>query len=359
MADFEVRCDDLRTTRVTGGESAADEVAAGAVQFRVERFGLSANNVTYGAFGDAMGYWRFFPAGEAGWGRVPVWGFGDVVASGVAGIDPGQRFYGYFAPSTYVTLRPELGGPGFVDVAEHRRELPGLYNRYLRTAPDVPHPDETILLRPLFGTSFLIDAFLRENASFGARAVALSSASSKTAYGLAFLLAGAEDGPEVIGLTSHGNRAFVESLGVYDRVLAYDEIEADLGGGAEPLVYVDMSGDGAVRQAVHHAAGDRLRHSAVVGATHWERLAGDGELPGPAPQFFFAPTVMERLSAQLGPGELQRRLGAAWDAFAAQLGDWMTVEHGEGPEAVERVWRSLVDGAGDPRVGHVLRLPDA
>src|SRR4051794_710680 len=291
MADFEVRRDDLRTTRVTEGEPEAERVDDGAVQLRVERFGLSANNVTYGAFGDAMNYWRFFPAAEEGWGRVPVWGFGDVVASGVDGIEPGERYYGYFPPSTYATLRPQPGGPGFVDAAEHRRELPALYNRYLRTEPDAPRPDETILLRPLFGTSFLIDAFLQENGRFGAGAVALSSASSKTAYGLAFLLAGADDGPEGVGVTSARNRALVESLGVYDGVVTYDEIDAGLGGGDESLVFVDMAGDGAVREAVHRAAGERLRHSAVVGATHWDQLAaGGGELPGPAPEFFFAPT---------------------------------------------------------------------
>ena len=104
MADFEVRRDDLRATRVTGGEPRLDAVGAGEVQLRVDRFGLSANNVTYGAFGDAMSYWRFFPAAEEGWGRVPVWGFGDVLASGVSGIEVGERFYGYFPMSTYVTL---------------------------------------------------------------------------------------------------------------------------------------------------------------------------------------------------------------------------------------------------------------
>src|SRR5439155_1605165 len=83
------------------------------------------------------------------------------------------------------------------------------------------------------------------------------------------------------------------------------------------------------------AAADRLRHSAVVGATHWERLAGASDLPGPAPEFFFAPTHIERLTAELGPGGLQRRLGEAWAEFLGQLGDWMEIEHGEGPEAVE------------------------
>jgi len=357
MPDFEVRRDDLRTTRVTDGEPPGERAADGEVQLRVDRFGLSANNVTYGAFGDAMSYWSFFPAEEPGWGRVPVWGFGDVVVSGVEGIEPGERFYGYFPMSSHVTLRPRVTGTGFVDDAPHRRELPPVYNDYLRTRPDAEHLDETLLLRPLFATSFLIAAFLRDAGLARGGAVVLSSASSKTACGLAFLLARDGDGGDVVGLTSPGNRAFVESLDVYDRVLAYDEI-GELARGDEPLVFVDMAGDGAVREAVHRAAGDRLRHSAVVGATHWEELgSGDGgELPGPAPEFFFAPTHWQRMTAEIGPDEFQRRLGAAWDEFLAQLDDWMEIEHGEGPEALGRTWLEFVDGKVDPRRGHVFRL---
>src|SRR3954467_10244301 len=212
MPVFEVRRDDLRTTRLADGEAPAEGGADGEVQRRVARFGLSANNVTYGAFGDAMSYWAFFPAADEGWGRVPVWGFGDVVASGVDGIAPGERFYGYLPMASYTTIRAEPTGSGFVAADAHRRELPPIYNDYLRTAADAEHLDETLLLRPLFATSFLIEAFLRDNAHFGAAAVVLSSASSKTAYGLAFLLARG-DGPSVVGLTSPGNRDFVESLG--------------------------------------------------------------------------------------------------------------------------------------------------
>ena len=49
----------------------------------------------------------------------------------------------------------------------------------------------------------------------------LSSASSKTAYGLAHLLH-RRDGIKVIGLTSASNVAFVKSLGCYDEVVTYD-----------------------------------------------------------------------------------------------------------------------------------------
>ena len=42
----------------------------GEVLFEVERFGFSANNVTYALLGDALRYWDLFPA-EPGWGQIP------------------------------------------------------------------------------------------------------------------------------------------------------------------------------------------------------------------------------------------------------------------------------------------------
>jgi hypothetical protein len=254
-----------------------------------------------------------------------------------------------------LTVRPEPSGAGFTDAAEHRRALPPIYNQYLRTPPDAERLDETLLLRPLFGTSFLLDNYLTENDGFGAEAVVLSSASSKTAYGLAFLLSRA-GGPGVVGLTSPGNRAFVESLGIYDRVVAYDEIASALADD-EALAFVDMAGDGEVRAAVHTAAGERLHKSIVVGATHWEQMEGPAELGGPVPEFFFAPAHVERLRTELGPGELQQRMDEAWTAFVPAAAGWITLEHAEGPDAVRAVWRALVDGDVDPRSGHVLRLP--
>lgn len=351
MTSIEMRKDDFRQTRAVDVQ-AGGELANGEVDLAIQSFGLSANNVTYATIGEMMGYWRFFPASEDGWGIVPAWGFGEVVASSAAGVEPGERFYGYFPMASGARMLVDAGGGGFTAVDEHRRELPAIYNQYLRTPADAPHPDETLLLRPLFATSFLIDAFLAEHDYFGAQAVVLSSASSKTAYGLAFVLARAEASPEVIGLTSPANRAFVEALGLYDRVLTYDAIEFE----QDALVFVDMAGDAAVREAVHRAAGDRLKHSAIVGVTHWEQMAGSAEpLPGPAPEMFFAPAQIERLSALVGAQELQGRIGEAWRDFVAQVGGWMDVEHSDGPDEIQRVWRALVDGKVDPRRGHVLR----
>ncbi|MBN0091513.1 DUF2855 family protein, partial [Pseudomonas aeruginosa] len=116
-----------------------------------------------------------------------------------------------------------------VDASEHRRNLPSVYNQYLRCSSDPLYraSDEALqmLLRPLFTTPFLLDDFLAEHAFFGATDLLLSSASSKTAIGLAFLLQRnrAQRGQDyrIVGLTSAGNRAFVEGLGCYDELLAY------------------------------------------------------------------------------------------------------------------------------------------
>jgi hypothetical protein len=316
--DVEVRRDDLRATRVVEG-------AGGNV--RVDRFALTANNVTYGAMGDQLSYWSFFPSSEEGWGRVPVWGIGEV-------LETGETVYGYFPMSSRVTMELD---EWLVERSAHRAELPAVYNRYMRVPPDTPHLDEMLLLRPLFGTSFLLSDFLAGDSG----TVVLGSASSKTAYGLAFLL----DRP-VVGLTSTGNREFVESLGVYDRVLAYEDVEALRG---ETVDYVDMSGDGEVRDALHVAAD--VRRSVAVGATHWERVGGASDA-----EFFFAPTHIERLTEQLGREELQRRMGVAWSALMERVGDWMEIRRGSGPDDVQRVWRALVDGEADPRRGHVVTL---
>jgi hypothetical protein len=50
------------------------DLRPGQIRFRIERFALTANNVTYAIVGDMLGYWNFFPTKD-GWGRVPVMGW--------------------------------------------------------------------------------------------------------------------------------------------------------------------------------------------------------------------------------------------------------------------------------------------
>jgi len=362
--DFLVSRQDLRACRVDRSDPPAPGgLAPGRVRLRIERFAFTANNITYAVFGDAMSYWKFFPAPE-GWGRIPVWGFATAEATNHAAVAAGDRFYGYLPMSTHVEVEPDRAdAAGFFDGAAHRRPLHAVYNQYLRTSTDPGYDPGTeaqqMLLRPLFTTSFLIDDFLADNAFFGARTVILSSASSKTAYGLAFLLAQrGRDACEVVGLTSAANRAFVERLGCYHRVLTYDQLAtlpAD-----RPAVYVDMSGDAGVRATLHHHLLDALRHDCAVGGTHWDRVGQGERLPGPRPTLFFAPARFAVRAGDWGGGAaVSQRIATAWTAFLSRVrGDdgWMQVLEAHGPVALEQVYREVLEGRARPEQGHLLSL---
>ena len=343
----EVRQDDLRSTRVVDSVPTA---GAGHARLRIERFSLTANNVTYAAFGAAMRYWDFFPAAAEGWGRVPVWGFANVDVSDVAGLDEGRRVYGYFPMGSHLVVRPErLTASGFVDAAPHRATLPPVYNQYQLVEPG-DRENETAILRPLFTTSFLIDDWLADEQFFGATQAVLSSASSKTALGLAYLLSQRND-VSVIGLTSPRNAPFVEEVGYYDETVTYDAI-ATLA--STPTVFVDMAGGGNTMAAVHNHFAADLRSSSIVGATHWEESAPTAGLPGPAPTFFFAPDRVVKRRADWGGDAFDARVDAAWSSFLESVDGWLQVVERRGPDELVRTWLEVVGGAVAPAVGYVV-----
>ena len=359
--DLLVKRDALSETRLEEAPPAA--LAAGEARLRVDAFALTANNITYAVFGAAMGYWSFVPTTDPAWGRVPVWGFAEVVESTVDGLAEGERVYGYLPMShELVVAATRVNERGFVDGSPHRAPMAAAYNHYAKVAADpgydAAHEDHLMLLRPLVTTGFLIDDFLDDNDRFGADAVVVSSASSKTAAGTAFFLSKRE-GLEVVGLTSAANRGFVEGLGVYDRVVTYDDVAGGLPEGS--AVFVDVAGSADTRAAVHRHYGDDLRHSAIVGGTHWDEPASDGAgaggpLPGPAPSMFFAPDQIRKRNAEWGAAGYEERLTEGWRQAVTWAEGWLEVEHGRGPEAVQETYLRVLDGRSAPTAGHVLSM---
>ncbi len=343
---------DIRKTRVVEAPSAPLE--PGQARIAVDSFALTANNVTYAASGDVLKYWRFFPVDDA-WGLTPVWGFGTVTESRAEGVVEGERVYGFLPMASELVTTPAKVDPArFLDGAAHRAGLPVIYNVYQRLsalpAMDQDMEDRMALLQPLYATSFLLFDFLRDNDWFGAEQFVLSSASSKTAIGLASLLA--EAGREVIGLTSPGNRAFVEALGPYAGVVLYDRIETDLP--LKPSVFVDMAGNAQARKAVHARLDARLAHSAAVGTSHWDKFVPGGDLAGPKPQFFFAPKQSEKRRAEWGPGKVEAAIRDAWARLALQSRDWLDIRRVRGPEAAQEAWAEAASGAARPDVGVIV-----
>jgi hypothetical protein len=358
--EFLINRDDLRDCKVVA-DTEPPEPAEGQALLEVDSFGLTANNVTYAVLGDGMSYWKFFP-GPDGWGRMPVWGFSVVADANGTGLEDGQRIYGYMPPSSHMLVNPvRVDERGFNDGAPHRADLPSVYQGYRLTEGDEAYIEgkeaEQMLFWPLFYTSFMLDDFLADEDFFGAETIVVGSASSKTALIAAYMLAQRE-GTEVIALTSPGNREFVEGTGVYASTLGYDEI-VELP--RRRSVYVDMSGDGEVRAKVHEHLGDSLAHDCAVGASHWEQLGAGfggspGELPGPPPQVFFAPTRISKRIKDWGPAEVNERVVAAWKPFVEWSGGWLRVERREGADAVKETYLEVLDGRIKPADGHVISL---
>lgn len=334
---------DISKARIV--EEPGRALEAGEARLAVKRFALTANNITYAAFGEAMGYWKFFPAGD-GTGRLPVWGFAEVSESRVEGLETGERIYGYFPAGSELTVRPERIEPGsFVDASTHRAGLPAAYNRYVRCAADPGYRADLeavqMVLQPLFITSYLIDLHLRDTGFAGAGMVSLTSASSKTAIALAFLLSrDRSHGVAIEALTSPGNADFVTDLGFYDEITLYGEIGQMQ---AEPKrLIVDFAGDADINAAIHGTLGGDLAGYIRVGGAHWEKSAPPGPMPGPKPVFFFAPDHVRERIKSWGPAEFGRRYGEAWLDFAGTGAELFEFEAKAGPAGALEAYEALI-----------------
>ena len=105
-----------------------------------------------------------------------------------------------------------------------------------------------------------------------------------------------------------------------------------------------------MRQAVHSHFGDELVHSMAVGVTHWEEFgAGEGELPGPAPAFFFAPDRVVKRSEDWGRAGLEKRVADAWHPFCEWTGGWLEVDPRPGLRGGPRAPTSTSSRAGSTR----------
>jgi len=319
----------------------------------VERLSITANNVTYAQVGERLGYWRFFPLADPLRGVVPAWGFARVVRTTRDDIPVGQRIYGFLPMATHLVARLVPAGGALVDRAPHRVPMAAVYNRYALATEEADHDDHRALLQPLLVTSFLIDSHLGDMAMFGATRVVLSSASSKTALGLAWMLK-RRQGVEVVGLSSPANIAAIVDTGCYDRLMPYAEAEA-LGADGAMAVYVDFAGDARLTYRLHAALGDDLLASIRVGSTHREAPADAAPPPGVTPSFFFAPDHAHKRIMTWGEGGFHKRFAAALDAFIA-ANPWLVIDHLHGAEGIAAAWEAVLTGRADPTHGLIVRI---
>ena len=339
-----VRRDDLATCRLVDGEPRREELRDGEAQLLVERLALTTNNITYAVYGDRLGYWRLFPAPE-GWGRIPAWGYARVIGSGTGALPEGARVFGTVPIGRHLTVRPAPQPAGFMDVSPHRAGLSPIYNLYRPVERE--GEDAELIMRPLFGTAVVLDGALAEPGLDEVQTVVLTSASSKTAYGLGHLLRGRP--VRTVALTSEARRAWVDGLGIYDEVLGYDELSALRSSGG--AVLIDFAGDRALVRAVHDRLAGALVRSILVGFTHGRGERGESPPAGPEVEFFFAPDEIVRRGR-----EFAQRYAEAWRGFAPVAARALHVRRITDGEQLLHVYRDLLGGRADPADGYVVSL---
>lgn len=335
-------------------------LADGHVRLSIDRFALTANTITYAQFGDMLAYWDFYPLADAnGFGNVPAIGWGTVAESRVEGIEPGGRYFSWYPMATSVDVLATPTAEGFRDDGAHRAPHAPTYRSFVRTDHDAMYTgldDEGrhALLRGLFITGLLIDAFFSANSYLGAEQAIVLSASSKTALGYAYSARhAAEDGrPRLIGATSPSNVEFVRGLDMYDDVMTYD----DLSSVAEvPSVVIDMAGSGSAIAAVHRRLGDLIAHSMVVGKSHHD-AAPEAVESGPRPEMFFAPGEIQTRLAEWGVEGYRQRVSGALAGFVEDSRRWLTEQRVAGPEAAKTAWNTAFTGTVPPSVGVLVSL---
>ena len=361
LQQVHVRKDEL--TQATLADAPSGDLGEGAVRLEIESFSVTANNITYAVVGDGFKYWDFFPPKTDepdGLGIVPMWGHAKVIESNSDEIAVGERVYGYLPMATHLDVVPgKVHEGGFTDLSEHRQPMSPVYNQYTRLAADPEHDPareaERMIFGPLFKTGFIIEYFMRGEQWFDAGQVILTSASSKTAMGLASVAQQNSPGVKRIGLTSQGNVDFVEGTGLYDEVYTYEEV-GNLA--IADTVTVDFAGNSSLLARLHEHFGDCLKYSCLVGATHIEErgagLGGGNNLPGPKPTLFFAPDHFVSFFKQHGPVEGGKMAAAAWNGFLEAAGPSIQITRLKGLEAAREVYLQMVGGTVDPAKGIVI-----
>jgi hypothetical protein len=286
-------------------------------------------------------------------------GYGVVTASAHPDIAVGGRYFGFFPVGDVHIVDAEPSRTGFNDNAPYREKHAMAYRSFDKVEPIstdaqvIWNEDAVLIYRGLFLTAYLADDFLADKNFYEATQVIVTSASSKTSLALAHCL---KLRPNItsVGLTSASNKAFVESTGLYDQVLSYEDIETLPTNTAS--VVVDMAGNTLVVGRIHEHFDTQLKYSMSIGATHWDKSASSTNILGPKPQFFFAPGQLVKRGKEWGREVINERLDTALDIFINDARTFSTIDYAQGPTEVERVYNALINGTMPPQAGNILSM---
>jgi len=251
----------------------------------------------------------------------------------------------------------------------------------------------TMLYRPLFWTSYWCEDWLHSTGCYspagtGTLSVLIASASSKTAFSLAYLVrkrirSGELKNATIVGLTSPRNVAFTQRLGLYDEVYEYGSFrhgKAFQGDSARQWLYVDVAGNDALNAQVReHFASPRVGRivkNVALGVTNlqptthanddmkWAHNEFDPAAPAlaapgvrwPAVEHFFMVEWLNLRKNQLSIPEITRRQREAWAGLMRDCPPWVELQPVHGAQAVREAYLRLVKEGLGPDKGLIWSL---
>ncbi|KAF9653648.1 hypothetical protein BDM02DRAFT_3086927 [Thelephora ganbajun] len=370
------------------------------VLIRVDRFGFTANNISYQALGEVphFRYFDFHPAPDAGGvsskthGLFPVWGFGDIVVSNHPIAKAGERVYGYFAPARYLVLEFSTDDLNSFFYYVPRPHLPPdrrPYNQVIRCAADAQYDsdplaeDLTMLYRPLYWTSFWCEDWLfASNYRGGAKLIFISSASSKTAFCLAYCVQTRIRNEEIpgdtriIGLTSKRNMGFTRRLGLYHEVVSYDNINEKSFDPGVRAVYADVAGSDELNKKLLAIRGPIFVATIKLGMSNvtptkldvtnvWTKNTTLEETTGGSSStkalkfetFFMVEWLAVRVK-QLSVKEIVDMQIKAWKRLLVDAKSWVEITRVYGGEKVKEAYDSALKNGLRAEDGYVWSLWD-
>jgi len=379
LSEFQIQKDNITKSRIIDNDLSAQVLQTGQVLVKIDKFALTANNITYAVVGELIGYWQFFPPhslnfkGDTldtdGWGILPVWGFADVVKSNCTEVPVGERVFGYFPPASHLILSPiKVGKTSWFDASSHRSQLPVAYNVYRRvvfeTAYNKADEDDRMLFFPLHITSFALFDYFQENSWFTAKQLVMLSASSKTSTGLAYGMqhyasTQSDDNsrtPSLVALTSTSNVDMVNNMAVYDAVLSYDDI-AKIDNTISTLI-VDMSGNVKVLSALHKHLGDNMKFCSNVGVTHRQERGKSDDIIKERSEFFFAPSQIQKRLQEWGPQVFEHKSREYLAVSISKSRHWLNMTDVDGLDGMQAIFEEVCNGKIAADTGLIIRMPD-
>lgn len=121
-------------------------------------------------------------------------------------------------------------------------------------------------------------------------------------------------------------------------------------------VVVDFAGNSEVLGRIHQQFADNLCFSSLVGAAHWDQRKGSKDLPGPAPEVFFAPGYWAQRAKESGSGVLMQQFAALWAPLVQSVEQWMEIKPITGVDAVAVAYQDALAGRISPQQGLIMQL---